>query len=107
MHTEFKMYSGTHTIGGVVFTVTYGKDRVVLEMGSVYDPTSDVYDGIVMPRNKNWLADKLRLKGLPAIDGLYSKEDLNGYDGVVAYEDTDYNSAVFISHLHLDHMSNM
>ena len=107
MHTEFKMYSGTHTIGGVVFTVTYGKDRVVLEMGSAYDPTTDVYDGIVMPRNKNWLADKLRLKGLPAIDGLYSKEDLNGYDGVVAYEDTDYNSAVFISHLHLDHMSNM
>ena len=42
MHTEFIMYSGTHTIGGVVFTVTYGKDRVVLVMGSVYDPTSDV-----------------------------------------------------------------
>ena len=107
MRTEFKIYSGTHTIGGVVFVVTYGKDRVVLEMGSAYDPSKDVYDGVILLRNKNWLVDKLRLKSLPPIDGLYSRCDLNGYDGVAAYEDCDYNTAVFVSHLHLDHMSNV
>lgn len=107
MHTEFKIYSGIHTIGGVVFSIIYGKDRVILEMGSAYDPTSDIYDGIVLPRNRNWLTDKLRLGSLPAIDGLYAKNDLNGYEGIIAYEDSDYNTAVFITHLHLDHMSNI
>lgn len=40
--TVFTMYAGQHTIGGVIFTVTYGKDRVLMEFGSAYDPATAV-----------------------------------------------------------------
>lgn len=105
--TRFTMYAGTHTVGGVIFAVSYGRDRVIMEMGAAYDPAKDVADGTVEPRRRNWLADKLRLGSAPGIDGLYSRGDLAGYAGVVPYEETDWNSAVFITHLHLDHMAHM
>ncbi|MEA4912642.1 MAG: hypothetical protein VB092_08555 [Oscillospiraceae bacterium] len=105
--TELTVYAGTHTIGGVIFAVTCGKDRVLMEMGAAYDPARDVCDGVVEPRRVNWLADKLRLGSLPTIDGLFGKKDLAGFDGVVSYEDSDWNTAVFITHLHLDHMAHI
>ncbi|MEA5050564.1 MAG: hypothetical protein VB021_03725 [Oscillospiraceae bacterium] len=106
-HTELTVYAGTHTIGGVVFSVTYGRDRVIMEMGAAYDPAKDVFDGVVEPRRINRFADKLRLGSLPKIDGLFSRQDLAGCGDVVPYEDSDWNTAVFITHLHLDHMAHI
>ena len=34
--TEFVMYSGLHTIGGVNMAITYGNDRVIFECGLAY-----------------------------------------------------------------------
>ena len=105
--TEIVIYSGIDTIGGVIFSVSYGKDRVLLEMGSAYDPVKDVFDGVVKSRNKNWLADKLRLGIIPKIDGIFRIDDLNGYKEVIPFEESDFNTAVFITHLHLDHMAHI
>lgn len=105
--TEITFYSGIHTIGGVIFEVRYGNDRVLMEMGAAYDPKKDVFDGEVEPRAKNWLADKLRLGSLPEIDGLFRAADLAGYEGVVPVEESPLNTAVFITHLHLDHMAHI
>jgi ribonuclease J len=98
------MYSGLHTIGGVNASVTYGKDRVVFEFGSAYDPSTAVFDGKVEPRRANWVRDKLRVGLLPRIDGIYRREDL-GDDPLVSAEESGRNTAVFITHLHLDHMA--
>lgn len=100
------MYAGLYTVGGVIFSVSYGKDRVILEFGSAYDPATAVFDGIVEPRDKNWVRDRLKAGLLPAIDGIYRREDL-GDDALAAAEETDWNTAVFITHLHLDHMALM
>ena len=54
--TEFVMYSGLHTIGGVNMAITYGNDRVIFECGLAYDPATDVFDGTVRPRDTNWCA---------------------------------------------------
>lgn len=105
--TELTIYSGINTIGGLIFSVSYGNDRVILEMGSSYDPTKDVFDGVVKARNKNWLADKLRLGIIPKIHGIFREQDLNGYKEVIPFEQSKFNTAVFITHIHLDHMAHI
>lgn len=100
------MYSGLRTIGGVNAAVIYGKDRVIFEFATAYDPKSDVYDGQVEKRDRSWVRDKLRLGILPRIDGVFRRQDLGG-DPLASVEESDYNTAVFITHLHLDHMGNV
>jgi len=105
MKTKFIMHSGARTIGGVICSVIYGRDRVIFEMGSIYDPETDIYDGKVMPRFRAWVQDAIRARKAPLIDGLYRRQDLAGFLGLIPAEDSDLNTAVFITHLHLDHMS--
>lgn len=107
MKTKFILHAGLYTIGGVIASVQYGKDRVIFEMGSAYSPENDVYDGYVLPRSKAWVRDAIRTKKVPPIDGLYRKQDLEGFMGLIPAEESDLNTAVFITHLHLDHMSGM
>jgi ribonuclease J len=83
----------------------YGNDRVIFEMGSVYDPEADVYDGRIIPRSRAWVQDAIRAKKAPRIDGLYRRQDLDGFMGLIPAEESNLNTAVFITHLHLDHMS--
>jgi len=104
--TKFVMYSGLRTIGGVVASLEYGKDRVVFEFGAAYDPKTDIFDRHVERRRQNWIRDSLRLGILPRMDGIYRREDL-GNSGLISAEESDYNTAVFITHLHLDHMASI
>ena len=104
--TEFVMYSGLHTIGGVNASITYGKDRVLFECGLAYDPSLDVYDGAVLRRDENWVRDQLKLGILPRIPGIYRRQDL-GDDPLESAEESSLNTAVFVTHLHLDHMAFM
>ncbi|MHA1267802.1 MAG: MBL fold metallo-hydrolase [Candidatus Helarchaeota archaeon] len=105
MKTKFVMYSGLYTIGGVICSVQYGKDRVIFEMGSSYDPKTDVYNGTVLPRSKAWVKDAIRLEKIPAIPGIYRKQDIDGFNNLIPAEESDLNTAIFITHLHLDHMA--
>ncbi len=79
MRTKFIMHSGARTIGGVICCVMYGYDRVIFEMGSVYDPKADIYDGRIIPRSRAWVQDAIRAKKAPRIDGLYRRQDLDGF----------------------------
>lgn len=105
--TVFTMHAGLRTIGGVIFSVTHGRDRVVMEIGSAYDPATDVYDGTVRPRVKAWVRDAIRTGNAPALDGIYAEHDLDGFGGLVPAERSEWNTAIFVTHLHLDHMGAM
>jgi len=104
--TKFVMYSGLRTIGGVVASLEYGGDRVVFEFGAAYEPKTDIYDRHVEKRRKNWVRDQLRLGVLPRIGGIYRREDL-GDSELISAEESGFNTAVFITHLHLDHMASI
>lgn len=104
--TEFILYAGLRTIGGVIASVTYGKNRVVFEFGAAYDPAAPVFDQAIELRPNHWVNDLLRMGQLPRINGLYRREDL-GEDTLTSAEESDLNTAVFITHLHLDHMALM
>ena len=107
MKTEITFYAGIYTIGGVVMSVVYGEHRVLLEIGTAYEPKTDVYDHCVQPRDKNRLRDELHLRRVPMVDGLYSRVHMQDFSELKSAEEVSLHTAVFVSHLHLDHMSCM
>lgn len=98
--TEIKFYSGMRTIGGTVISITYEQHRLIFDFGYVVKP---VFDEYLKPRK---LTDKLRMQMLPKVEGIFSKEELGDYD-VQSCEDSKLETAFFISHMHLDHMSSL
>ncbi|MFP7171200.1 MBL fold metallo-hydrolase [Terribacillus sp. 7520-G] len=109
MKTTIKFWGGLHTIGGNIAEVTYGTDRIIFDFGLVYDPASSIID--TKERKQSYVLDMLKLGAIPSIDGIYSRESLEGDSFSAAkpqpQEDSSYQTAVFISHLHLDHMGAM
>jgi len=105
-HTSFVMYSGLRTIGGVNVSISYGMDRVLFEFGVAYEPSNVVFDGSIEPRVEKWIRDLLDLGILPRINGIYRRKDL-GDCPLISAEESNQNTAVFITHLHLDHMALM
>lgn len=106
MKTEITFYGGLDTIGGVVMSLVYGKERLLLEIGTAYNPATDVFDGTVQHRQKHFLSDELKLNRVPWVEGLYSRKDLLDLD-LISCEETDLHTTIFITHMHLDHMSCM
>ena len=101
--TTVNIYRGTHGMG-VVIAISFNKDRVILDFGAPFTPLSQVYDGEVRARQANRVKDALLLERIPQVPGVFSRKDLQDLP-LQSYEDSAVNSAVFISHLHLDHMS--
>ncbi|MDD6466672.1 MAG: hypothetical protein PUF50_00620 [Erysipelotrichaceae bacterium] len=106
MKTKIKFYGGLDTIGGVVMSIVYGKERILLEIGTAYDPATDVFDGHVKHRDDHYLYDELCLHRAPLVEGLYAKKDIEDFP-LLAQEDSDLHTSIFITHMHLDHMSCM
>ncbi|MGI6608372.1 MAG: hypothetical protein ACOX1F_05255 [Erysipelotrichaceae bacterium] len=107
MKTETKItfYSGLDTVGGVVMEVIYRNSRIIMEIGSTYNPDFNLYDGNVNKRN-SYIKDGLWINDIPEIDGLYAEKEIGSLDLLPA-EKSEIQTAVFITHLHLDHMGNM
>ena len=105
MKTTIRFYSGLDTIGAVIMEVKYGKNRAFFEAGTAFNPSFDMFDGLVDKR-KSIVKDYLWINEIPNINYIYRKEDISGLDLKPAC-DYDGNQAFFISHLHLDHMRMM
>ncbi len=111
MKTELRVHEGLKG-SGVVCSLTYDKHRVVFDFGAPFKPDMQIYDGYILHRCDNALLDALRLKETPMLDGVYAKKALTLYDGSIyqnlePYEESELNTCVMISHLHLDHMANI
>ncbi len=103
MKTQLKFYSGIHTIGGVCMSIIYNNQRIILELGAAYNPSSDVFDGKVLQRDSNYISDSILLGLIPKVEGIYPKEYIKNID-LKSYEEVQLPTTAFISHLHLDHM---
>ena len=111
MKTEIRFHEGLKG-SGVVVSVTHDDHRLIFDFGAPFKPDTNFYDNIVLHRKDSALKDAIRLGETPAIDGIYPLENLKMFDGTVfrniqPFEESEINSAVLISHLHLDHMSNI
>ncbi|WP_282938970.1 MBL fold metallo-hydrolase [Paenibacillus sp. RC67] len=103
--TFVRFWAGLRTIGGTVITIEYEDAKIVFDFGASYNPVANVLDGQVKLRQDALLHDYIRLGILPPVDGLYKEGQLREMPFIRPYDPVrDEKTAVFISHLHLDHM---
>ena len=107
-HTNIRFWGGLKTIGGTVVSVEYKNSRVIFDFGLTYDPATNIFDGQIKRRSHGMVRDSLRLNLIPPIDGLYAAENLGSYQqDLIPAEEYGQETAVIISHLHLDHIGAM
>lgn len=91
--TKITFHNGILTIGGTIIEITYEDSHIFFDFGSEYNPASPV-----QPEN---LQDLLDENLVPYLNNMYDpKIGLKGYE---SKEDDFKNTAVFLSHVHLDH----
>ncbi|MBS3873764.1 MAG: MBL fold metallo-hydrolase [Firmicutes bacterium] len=105
--THMRFWSGLKSIGGTVISLESGCHRLVFDFGLSYSPGEAVLDGQVRTRPSSLVADYLRLNMIPPLDGIYSRAALGTFSALPAAEESPWQTAVLISHLHLDHMGAM
>lgn len=104
-NTKITFYSGLDTIGGVVMELIYQNSRIIMEMGTIYNPSFSLYDGNVNKRS-TYIKDGLWINDIPKIAGLYNEKEIKDLS-LLSAENSTMQTAIFITHLHLDHMGNM
>lgn len=93
--TKVKFYNGMRTIGGTYIEISYEDSRIIFDFGAEYHPE--------LERQPNNLQDILDCKLVPYIGNIFDHRiELIGYPKV---KDGFTRTAVFLSHVHLDHSS--
>ena len=91
--TKITFHNGILTIGGTIIEIAYEDSHIFFDFGSEYDPAS--------PKQPNDLQDLLDMNLVPYIDNMFDPSiELKGYE---SKEDKFKDTAVFLSHVHLDH----
>lgn len=106
-NTTIRFWGGLRSIGGTIVSIEYKGSRVIFDFGLAYNPATQIFDGQVKRREQSLLSDYIKLKMVPEMDGLYSKEDLKDHKDIKPAENSELQTAVIISHLHLDHIGAM
>ncbi|MDU1311451.1 MBL fold metallo-hydrolase RNA specificity domain-containing protein [Clostridium sp.] len=91
--TKITFHNGILTIGGTIIEIAYEDSHIFFDFGSEYNPKAPV-----QPTDLQGLLDE----GLvPYLNNMYDPRiPLKGYE---SKEDSFKNTAVFLSHVHLDH----
>ena len=91
--TKITFHNGILTIGGTIIEVVYDDSHIFFDFGSEYNPSD--------PKQPKNLQDLLDMNLVPYIDNIFDPGiSLKGYK---SKEDNFNNTAVFLSHMHLDH----
>lgn len=91
--TKITFHSGVLTIGGTIIEIAYEDSHIFFDFGSEYNPSAKV-----QPTDLQGLLDE---NLVPYLNNIFDpKIPLIGYE---SKENTFKNTAVFLSHIHLDH----
>ena len=91
--TKITFHNGILTIGGTIIEIAYEDSRIFFDFGSEYNPAD--------PKQPENLQDLLDMNLVPYIDNIFDPSiDLKGYS---SKPDGFKDTAVFLSHVHLDH----
>ena len=91
--TKITFHNGILTIGGTIIEIEYEDSHIFFDFGSEYNPKSPI-----QPENLQDLLDE----GLvPYLNNIFDPEIL--LKGFESKKDNFKNTAVFLSHVHLDH----
>ena len=91
--TRITFHNGILTIGGTIIEISYEDSHIFFDFGSEYEPASPI-----QPTDLQGLLDN---NLVPYLNNMFDPDiPLKGYE---SKEDNFRNSAVFLSHVHLDH----
>ena len=91
--TKITFHNGILTIGGTIIEISYEDSHIFFDLGSEYNPSASF-----QPSNLQELLDE---KLVPYLNNMYDPSiELKGYK---SGEDNFKHTAVFLSHMHLDH----
>ena len=91
--TKITFHAGILTIGGTIIEIAYEDSHIFFDFGSEYNPSLEV--------QPSTLQDLLDANLVPYVNNIFDPEiPLVGYE---SKEDNFKNTAVFLSHVHLDH----
>ncbi|SOC44614.1 MBL fold metallo-hydrolase [Ureibacillus acetophenoni] len=107
MPTIIKFYRGLKTIGGTIIEIQSENASILFDFGSVFNGDKPVLDGVIQERKHALVRDLIKIGAIPAIDGYYESSEFTIEPPFVTAEKDPRERAVFISHLHLDHMAYM
>jgi ribonuclease J len=105
-NTKIRFWSGLKTIGGTIVSVQHENSRIIFDFGLSYNPAEE-FSSIVKIRYHALVEDYINLNKIPPIDGIYSKDALGNLNNIIPSEEDERNTAVIISHIHLDHIGAM
>lgn len=97
--TKITFHHGMRTIGGTYIEVTYENSRIIFDFGSQHD---------VLETSNNVSLESILERDLaPYIDNIFDKNiDLSAFKNKESFDKKGHmydNTAVFVSHIHLDH----
>lgn len=107
MPTAIQFYRGMTTIGGTVIEIKTEQASIIFDFGSVFSGDVPVLDGLIQVREGAYIRDLVNLQAIPALHGYYAKAEFKEPTPLITAEEDTRERAVFISHLHLDHMAYM
>ena len=91
--TKITFHNGILTIGGTIIEIAYEDSHIFFDFGSEYNPAD--------PKQPKDLQDLLDMNLVPYLDNMFDPSiPLKGYE---SKENKFKNTAVFLSHVHLDH----
>ena len=96
--TQLRFWGGLETIGGNIVTIQSGNYRILTDFGALAGAKlEDLND-------KTLTTALLNQQQLPAIEGLYTEQQLGPVSELESYEASAIQTIVCLSHLHLDHI---
>jgi ribonuclease J len=101
---SLSFFGGVGEIGGTKILLTDVDSKIWLDFGRSFTMGEDYYTRWLQPRSSNGLGDYFEFNLLPKISNLYSKKMLEKTD--LKYGDPQFD-AVFITHAHADHVSDI
>lgn len=97
--TKITFWNGLDTIGGNIVSFEKDNHRLIMDLGALVG--ADVLE--LTDRSKT--TDLFHQELIPAIDGIYPADQVAALD-LGSYEESTVNTAICLSHLHLDHLGN-
>lgn len=100
--TTIRFWGGLNTIGGTIVSLEYEDYRLVFDFGVIDSGMSGFAHQGIHVHDRTAVRDFPELGRLKPIDGLYREEDIR--DLPILSARADGRTAVWVTHLHIDHM---